>query len=236
MKVLITGGAGFIGRALAAKLRSLAHTVHVIDKAEGHHFKLDVSDPWALPVASFDALVHLAAFPSVVHTNSQRAYRDVLATEHTVKAAGKKKIIFASSAAVYGNRKGAIVGDPLCPLGYYAWSKVMGEHLVAQAPNCSILRLCNIYGGDDTRGVWAKFQKARDAGQPAMIYGDGTALRTYCHVDQVVIEIIAELKKPCGIRNITGEDWTVNEIADKVGCDTIHCPPFVDEAIVNTVR
>jgi UDP-glucose 4-epimerase len=235
MKVLVTGGAGYIGRALVAKLRTLAHTAIVVDQIPGSHWQLDVATHWMAP-AAFDAVVHLAAFPSVIYTDTYKAYRDVQATESAVRVAGRKKFIFASSAAVYGNRADAVVGDPLEPLGFYAWSKVMGEQIAAKAPNCSILRICNVYGGDDTRGVWARFQKAKDENRPAIVYGDGSARRTYCHVDQVVIEIISELKRGCNIRNVVGADWTVKEIADRIGVETVHCPPFQCEAVVNTVK
>jgi len=225
-KVLVTGAAGYIGRALCKKLVKLEHDVVMCDNyssvnsVQNDTIKLiDCSNPMVSKYydeADFDICVHLAACPSVTECTTALAHSNIRATEWVARAALGRKIIFTSSCSVYGERMNACVGLDVAPLSNYAWSKVISEDYLRMIGNVSILRLGNVYQGDDKRGVWAKFRETKEKGQRAKIYGDGSSTRTYVTIDAVVNSIIHELNRPVEtiIKNIPGVNYTVREIAD----------------------
>ncbi|AWP23917.1 NAD-dependent dehydratase [Acidiferrobacter sp. SPIII_3] len=174
MKVLITGGAGFIGSHLADRLVIDGHTVTLFDNlSTGKRDNLqgpasaarlviaDVRDREALMRAAhgMDALVHLAAVASV-----QASMHDPLATHATnfggtlntllaASACQVPRVLYASSAAVYGDAAPAPVPEnaPLAPLSPYAADKLAGEHYLAyfartRGVNATSFRFFNIYG------------------------------------------------------------------------------------------
>lgn len=174
MRVLVTGGAGFIGSNLIHALVSGGHAVGVIDdlstgKAENLHphawFRtLDILDP-AMPglVAEFapDAVVHLAAQASVGESLRDPA-RDravnaqgTLAIARAARAAGVGRVLSASSAAVYGEPDDAMLplteGAPKVPANPYGASKLEAESLLAgellgSGTDFASFRFSNVYG------------------------------------------------------------------------------------------
>ncbi len=174
MKVLITGGAGFIGSHLACRLVSDGYTVTIFDNlSTGKRENLqgpaaaarlviaDVRDSEALMRAArgMDVIVHLAAVASV-----QASMHDPLATHATnfggtlnvllaASACHVRRVLYASSAAVYGDDAPTPVSEsaPLAPLSPYAADKLAGEHYLAyfartQGVNATSFRFFNIYG------------------------------------------------------------------------------------------
>lgn len=174
MKVLITGGAGFIGSHLASRLVSDGYTVTIFDNlSTGKRENLqgpaaaarlviaDVRDGEALMRAArgMDAIVHLAAVASV-----QASMHDPLATHATnfggtlnvllaASACHVPRVLYASSAAVYGDDAPTPVSEsaPLAPLSPYAADKLAGEHYLAyfartRGVNATSFRFFNIYG------------------------------------------------------------------------------------------
>jgi UDP-glucose 4-epimerase len=150
MKVLITGGAGFIGSHLVDRLQALGHGVRVLDNlSTGRRENLpaddsvelllgDIRDPAAVlaAVAGVDAIVHLAAVASV-----QASVDDPLATHasnfdgtlnllEAARLAGVRRFLYASSAAVYGDNSELPLDEEAKPrpLTPYAADKLAGEH------------------------------------------------------------------------------------------------------------
>lgn len=174
MRVLVTGGAGFIGSNLIHALVSGGHAVGVIDdlstgKAENLHphawFRtLDILDP-AMPglVAEFapDAVVHLAAQASVGESLRDPA-RDravnaqgTLAIARAARAAGVGRVLSASSAAVYGEPDDVMLPlteeAPKAPANPYGASKLEAESLLAgellgSGTDFASFRFSNVYG------------------------------------------------------------------------------------------
>jgi UDP-glucose 4-epimerase len=173
MKILVTGGAGFIGSHLIERLLAMGHAVRVLDNlSTGKRANLpahallefvqgDVGD-YATVVAAIQgvqAVVHLAAVASV-----QASIDDPLATHRSnfdgtlnlleaARAAGVQRFLYASSAAVYGDTSALPVGEdtPLNPLSPYAADKLAGEHYLRyyfskHGLKGTAFRFFNIYG------------------------------------------------------------------------------------------
>jgi len=174
MRVLVTGGAGFIGSNLVYALITGGHTVGIIDdlstgKAENVHphawFRtLDILDP-EMPsaVAEFapDAVVHLAAQASVSASvrDPERDFavnaEGTRAVARAALAAGATRVISASSAAVYGEPAPAMLPlpetAPKAPANPYGTSKLAAESLLAEellGTSCDFasFRFANVYG------------------------------------------------------------------------------------------
>lgn len=148
MKIFLTGGAGFIGSAVAAQLLAEGHQVHIYDSLitghraaipEGATFtQADLADEGALSRAlhgeEFDALMHFAAFieagesmlnPSKYFQNNLVNSLNLIEAAHQ---AGIDRIVFSSSAAVYQSSDSALNEDsPLGPQNVYGQTKLMIE-------------------------------------------------------------------------------------------------------------
>jgi len=173
-KVLVTGGAGFIGSRLVERLLNLGYDVTVVDNlSTGKKQNLrealrnidfiqgDIRDKEVLKKATrgVDYVVHLAALISVSESvRLPNLYFDVnvngtLALLNESSKAGVEKFVFASSCAVYGNPVRIPIGEdhPLRPLSPYAESKLAAErhcrmYSQRKALKTFILRLFNVYG------------------------------------------------------------------------------------------
>lgn len=242
-KVLVTGGAGFIGREVVFNLIRRGYGVTVLDKAEKpEDFKLvkyikgDIQNAAKCVMASAgqDYIIHLAAKPRIPESFiDPDSYYDnnVTGTKNILTAAaavGIRKFVYASSSSIYGNNppphKPYHKPDPL---NYYAMTKLFGEHLCKQYKNMfdlnyNVLRFFTVYGpeqpGCDDKGLMiAKFARLAKAGEPLTVHGDGEYKRDYIHVSDVAEGIIAsmESKVKSEIFNLgTGTNISVNSVVD----------------------
>jgi UDP-glucose 4-epimerase len=173
-KILVTGGAGFIGSHLVDALVAEGHDVVVVDnfcsgstanltQASGpvRVIRADIRDPeaWAEEVGQVDTIVHLAALISGYDSLfDPDAYDDVniRGLMRVIEFAAERKvprILFASSSTVYGNQEGRALTEssPVKPLTFYALTKLAGENMLRLYgelhgfSHCS-LRLFNVYG------------------------------------------------------------------------------------------
>ena len=224
MKILVTGGAGFIGSHLVDRLTMLGHEVTVLDNlTTGDRANLggecelmvgDIRDPSCVDkcVRGRDAIFHLAAFTSVPGSMERPAHcRDVnvKATRDLIESAclhDVKRFIFSSSSAVYPDLPDAPRPEetPPQPKSPYAESKLEGEsllHTYHRRKGISYvgLRYFNVYGPrqdaqSDYAAVIPIFISASGKNKTFTIYGDGSQTRDFVYVADVVSANLAALE------------------------------------------
>jgi UDP-glucose 4-epimerase len=224
MRVLVTGGAGFIGSNLVHALVAGGREVGVIDDfSTGSIVNLhpaawlrhmDVLDPGlADVVADFapDAVVHLAAQSDVTRSfadpERDRAVNvdGTAAVARAAAAAGARVMLSASSAAVYGAPESLPLREdsPKRPANPYGASKLAAEAALAATlegtgVDFASMRFSNVYGprqdGRGEGGVVAIFAARLAAGERPVIYGDGRQTRDFIFVGDVVAFIVEALE------------------------------------------
>ncbi|SDR32696.1 NAD-dependent epimerase/dehydratase family protein [Thermostaphylospora chromogena] len=212
-RVLVTGGAGFIGRRLVTALREQGAEVVVVDQKPHpdpsvHSVVGDLRDPALRAEAvtsGLDAIVHLAAVTSVLRSVEDPAgtyEMNVAVTSGLLELAREREVprfLFASTNAVTGDVGDARINErmPLRPLTPYGATKAAAEMLLS--PYASVygmqacaLRFANVYGpGMGHKDSFVpRLMRAAALGTGVQIYGDGTQLRDYVHVDDVVQAVL----------------------------------------------
>ena len=241
MRVLVTGGAGFIGSTIVDALKARGDQVVVVDDistgdraniAPGIVLRVaDVSDAKALREAvrgeRFDAVVHCASKTKVVESMEKPdLYRRVIVegTRNVVRLAedshAKMFVNISTGGAIYGETRICATEEvPVDAASNYGKFKAEAEQIVAAAhtPNIT-LRLANVYGPRQRRdlegGVVAIFAGRWKQGEKLTVFGDGEAQRDYIYVGDVVDAVLAAFAgKWKGIYNIgTGVATSVNEL------------------------
>lgn len=215
MKVLVTGGCGFIGSHIVDKLIEDQHEVMVVDdlstgsrqNLNSNATLIDCSindDRFEQAVSQFrpEAIIHQAAQVSVPRS-IENPFRDeeinIKGSLYVIEAArkyGVNKVVFASSAAVYGNPEflPVDISHPAHPLSPYGVSKYSVEKYLEMANklyglNYTILRYANVYGPRQDAlgegGVIAIFANALSRGEAPSIFGDGEQTRDFVYVKDV---------------------------------------------------
>lgn len=222
-KYIVTGGEGFIGSKIVAK-------------ADGKSFDLksgqDILDKelFKTESAGFDGIFHCAAKISVPESVQQpdEYYRNnVQGMQCVVDIAesSNQKIVFSSSAAVYGNSDTAVLEDvDLRPMSPYAQNKVDGEMMLKKLKTPSVaLRYFNVYGpgqSDAYAGVITAFIKKAIKNEDIVIYGDGQQVRDFIFVDDVVEANVAAMnynaEKPEVFNIGNGMETSINKLAEKI--------------------
>ena len=221
MRILITGGAGFIGSHLANRLQQSGHSVRVIDDlssgeptvlAQGINFNRgdvrDVPKLWSL-LKGVELVYHLAASVSVpASILYPREYNDVnvggtVCLLEACRDVGIKRLIFASSATVYGNQlvqpvRESIEPRPTVP---YAVSKLAAEHYIFTLGRLSnfetvALRIFNAYGPGQPlppthAPVIPQFVQAIMGKGSVLVNGNGEQTRDFVYIDDVVDALIS---------------------------------------------
>lgn len=226
MRYLITGGAGFIGSALANQLTAQGHEIRVLDDlSAGDPARLlpdisftrgdvnDIPKLWSL-LQGVECVYHLAARVSV--PESVLYPRDYNATNvggtvsilEAMRDAGVRRVVFSSSGAVYGEQgiqplKENTPPDPRSP---YAVSKLAAEYYIRTTGilwkmESVSLRIFNAYGPGQqipasNPPVIPHFIRRALTGESLVIYGDGNRTRDYVYIDDVVSALIAASTAP----------------------------------------
>jgi UDP-glucose 4-epimerase len=214
VRVLITGGCGFLGAAFADGARAAGHSVVTLDVDREADMACDVADAAAvtsaLDDARPDAVVHLAAVLTdtgerdpltCVSVNAIGTSAVFVAAE----ACRARRVIYASSNAAVGpSSRGAGDGAPLDPRTVYGVTKAFGEHLAramsvrAAAPAYLALRFGWIYGPGRVRG-WSEPQKVlmrAIAGERRIEYPDYPEPIDWTYVDDAVEVLLRALERP----------------------------------------
>ena len=261
MRVLVTGGAGYIGSVIVARLAARGHDVVVFDDlSRGHAAAVpdgvplvrgDVRDAPALRAAleegDCQAVVHMAALAEVAESVAEpERYRSVnvdgtAAVIEAAVAAGAGRLVFSSTAAVYGAPERTPIDeeDALAPANPYGETKLAAERLLQRARSAgelaaTALRYFNACGADGDHGedhdpeshlIPLALRAARDGG-PIRVFGDdyptpdGTCVRDYVHVADLADAHIAALEALPGVQGSfnlgTGTGDSVRAVLDTV--------------------
>lgn len=236
-KIVVTGGAGFIGSHLCEALLTRDYEITVLDSFDSFYdpavkrrnietisrdarFNLvegDIRDQNAVDRALVGAttVVHLAARAGVRPSIEQPLlYQDVNINGTVVllegcKKHGIEKFIFGSSSSVYGNNKkipfaeSDFVDHPISP---YAATKRAGEliahtyhHLYDFSVMC--LRFFTVYGPRQRPDLAIhKFARLIAAGKPIPVFGDGSMMRDFTYIDDIVDGVLRAIDKAKGYR------------------------------------
>jgi len=247
MAVVVTGSAGFIGRAVVAELIMRGVPVVGVDRREtpapvaAGHLVLtgDLLDRDELADAAFetaDAVLHLAGCPGVRDDSAdigRRRARDNVATTARVLAAvpAHVPVVVTSSSSVYGGTTGAPSEEshPLSPRGGYAMSKVAVEQLCARRAaaggKVTVVRPFTVVGeGQRPDMAVSRWIAAAEAGRPLQVYGSLQRTRDLTDVRQVarVLALLAEPgRAPGGVLNIgTGRPHSLAALVAAVATAT----------------
>jgi len=232
MRFLITGGAGFLGTALANRLAHDGHVVRVIDDLSGGDASRldkrvlftrgDVSDRpklWTL-LADIDCVYHLAARVQVAESILYpREYNEVnvggtVSTMEAMRDAGVKRVVFTSSGAVYGEQADQPVSEDARPnpQSPYAVSKLAAEYYVRTIGalwgiQTVVLRIFNTYGPWQIlppfhAPVVPRCLQQALRGASMVVFGGGSQTRDFVYIDDVIDALVAAATAPDVDRHI----------------------------------
>ena len=262
--VLITGGAGFIGSHLTDALLAKGHSVRILDDlSTGKRSNLPLDNPRvelivgdvadaalvAQAMQGCSAVAHLAAVASVqasvddpVKTH-QSNFIGTLNVCEAMREAGVKRVLYASSAAVYGNNgEGESIDEdtPKAPLTPYASDKLAGEQYFdfyrrQHGLEPAIFRFFNIFGprqdpSSPYSGVISIFSERAQKGLPITVFGDGEQTRDFMYVEDLVDVLVQSLETPqleVGAVNVgLNQATTLKQLLEVLGEVVGQLPPI----------
>ena len=249
MRILITGGSGFIGSHLSTHFQGLAEIVILDNLRSGHRQNLKglqhtfiegcITDRAAVDkaMAGVHFVFHLAAMISVPESMTQPSectrinVLGLLNVLESAAAAGVKKVVLASSAAIYGDNPTvpkieSMVPEPKSP---YAITKLDGEYYLEMFRRegkleTASLRFFNVFGPrQDPQSAYAAaipiFIEKALAGEDITIFGDGEQTRDFVHVKDIAAALahVASCSDLHGTYNVGyGNSMTINELAAQI--------------------
>jgi UDP-glucose 4-epimerase len=250
VKILITGGSGFIGSHIVEHYQDIADEIRVLDNLRtGYRRNLDGlrhvfiegsvtdRDAVAKAVEGVDYVFHLAALVSVPESMAKPGecvdinVHGLLHVLEASAAAGVTKLVFASSAAIYGDNPAvpkleSMLPEPKSP---YAITKLDGEYYLdlfhrERGLETAAIRFFNVFGPrQDPKGAYAAavpiFIEKALKGEDITVHGDGEQTRDFIYVKDIVGALSFAVETPgvTGVFNAGyGGQMTINELAGKI--------------------
>jgi UDP-glucose 4-epimerase len=250
MKILITGGSGFIGSHIVEHYQDIAEEIRVLDNLRtGYRHNLEglkhtfiegsVTDRELVSesVRGVDYVFHLAAMVSVPESMSKPAecvdinVHGLLNVLEEASVAGVKKLVFASSAAIYGDnptvpKLETMLPEPKSP---YAITKLDGEYYLGMFQRegrleTAALRFFNVFGPrQDPKGAYAAavpiFIERAVRNEDITVFGDGGQTRDFIYVKDIVGALVfaVETVGVTGVFNAGyGVQITINDLANSL--------------------
>src|ERR1700722_19259941 len=272
LRILVTGGAGYIGSITAQHLVRRGYDVTVADDlSRGHRHnvpaallhvvRLQDTGAVAQLLEGVDAVVHFAAFIAVGESTKEpelyfaNNVGGTLSLLEAMARANVRKLVFSSTAAVYGNPEKVPIPEdaPFAPVSPYSESKAIVERILGELDRYRglrsvALRYFNACGAEPDKGLGEDhlpethliplLLRATTTGEPIEIFGndyptpDGTCVRDYIHVSDLAEAHLAALEhlmagKDSQIFNVgTGKGQTVMEVLRAVEEVTCQMVPF----------
>ncbi|MDR2943900.1 MAG: NAD-dependent epimerase/dehydratase family protein [Methanosarcinales archaeon] len=236
IKILVTGGSGFIGSHLVEYLTESGHEIFIVDRKPAllsnfnrvNFFKRDIScsEDFDDIMPNIDIVYHLASNSNVRDTASDE--KDTIGTTISLLESMRKhnvyNLIFTSSSAIYGI--GAVAwyeNSHATPISSYGKAKRFSEKLIESAClewglNATVLRLANVVGKNQTHGVLFDFyQKLQHDPSLLKIMGNGKQTKEYIHISDILssINLVSKRLHSFEIYNVSSSTpLNVIEIAD----------------------
>jgi UDP-glucose 4-epimerase len=227
MKILITGGAGFIGSHISDAYIKAGHKVVIVDKLttgfrtninpKAKFYKADIKNLEQLRTIfqkeKPDVVSHHAAVAEVIKSLRDPSHTFAVNVDGTVNVlicageVGISKFIFASTGgAIYGQPKKIPANEqtPILPISAYGLTKFLGEECIKYYASqygfsYTIFRYTNVYGPRQNphgeAGVIAIFGGLMRAGKRPIIFGDGSKIRDYVFVSDIVRANVSALSR-----------------------------------------
>jgi UDP-glucose 4-epimerase len=250
VKILITGGSGFIGSHIVEHYQGIAEEIRVLDNLRTgyrrnlnglRHVFIEASvtdrDAVAKAVEGVDYVFHLAALVSVPESMAKPGecvdinVHGLLNVLEASAATGVKKLVFASSAAIYGDnptvpKLESMLPEPKSP---YAITKLDGEYYLdlfnrERGLETAAVRFFNVFGPrQDPKGAYAAavpiFIEKALKGEDITVHGDGEQTRDFIYVKDIVGALSFAVETPgvTGVFNAGyGGQMTINNLANKI--------------------
>jgi len=238
--LLLLGGNGFIGAALAQKYIQLGYEIHIVSRRKPtlttskihlYQASLDNTELLSQLIPRCNLIIHTASTCTPAtsatepHKEGEENLMPLLRLLEILSKYPPRQLIFMSSGGtVYGNPNRFPVTEdaPLMPISYHGASKSAAEHFLHAYSHSgfpvTILRPSNVYGpgqeGPTGFGVVRTILQRLKSGAPMEIWGDGKTLRDYLYIDDLVNAVVQIQQKNCtGTFNVgSGVGHSVNEL------------------------
>jgi len=244
MRVLVTGGAGYLGSVLLRKLLAKGYQVRTIDGLwygkepiaevlENKNFEIIIDDIRNLVVTvkamkNVDAVIHLASIVGMPASSIEpKSSEEInyLATKNIAELCqlhGIETYIFASTCSVYGNQPNKLITEksPLAPMDFYATQKYLSERAASwlnKAP--TILRFGTLFGLSPRMrfDLVINLFVAQAIKEGKITVHGGKQYRPFLHVNDAADSLIFALEKNLtGTYNVISENYTIMEAAEKI--------------------
>jgi nucleoside-diphosphate-sugar epimerase len=219
--VVVTGAAGFIGRALTALLEKNGHHVYRVTRGQ------------SLPAIPEAVCVHLAGSSNpaqVLDENLARTQSQELTKQY-------RRVVFVSTAHVYGDQQGAPCREntPLSPGSTYAQLKISLERIFSSPPH-AIARLSNVYGpGQSDLNVLSDIVRQLPGDGTVRLKGSAQAIRDYLFIDDAIAGLARlAVSQETGIFNFgTGRGTSVTELISILASQLKIKMPHIESPVSN---